>query len=220
MKHVDHTKPGKKTFWLEVIMFILVTTVAFIAMTQHSVIAGYEAEFNWMDKDKERRDGVRDSRAYRSESRRAFTEGENGTACRSSRAFSQAEKLNTVIWSFGAGPCVYGALRLIIRKRISRSIQPLVKNVNLDLVDEIGYQRRFNRISGFYTWRAYFRDDLGTARVEQILGLGSEGSMGADYIFVLCSLSCISGFQEAGTAKNQRGSPSSVLPLLCLILFL
>lgn len=55
-------------------------------------------------------------------------------------AIFSGRKVNTVIWSFGAGLVLYGALRLIFRKRISALISPLVKNVNLDLVDEVGYR--------------------------------------------------------------------------------
>lgn len=47
------TNPDRaKTFWLEVIMFILVTTVAFIAVTSAFRLADYKAEFNWVDKKK------------------------------------------------------------------------------------------------------------------------------------------------------------------------
>ncbi|MBD5071360.1 c-type cytochrome biogenesis protein CcsB, partial [Xanthomonas citri pv. citri] len=42
-------------------------------------------------------------------------------------ALFSGRKVNTVIWSFGAGLVLYGALRLIIRKRISALLHPLVK---------------------------------------------------------------------------------------------
>src|SRR5690606_38855547 len=46
----------------------------------------------------------------------------------------------TVIWSLFSGSIIYLAIRLFTRKRISALLQPLVKKVNLDLVDEIGYR--------------------------------------------------------------------------------
>jgi cytochrome c-type biogenesis protein CcsB len=55
-------------------------------------------------------------------------------------AIISARKLNTVIWSVFVGTVLYGMLRLLFRKRIAAFIQPLTKNVNLDLVDEIGYR--------------------------------------------------------------------------------
>ena len=55
-------------------------------------------------------------------------------------AIMNAKKLNTVIWSLVAGIVLYGILRLIFRKRIAAVLKPIVKNVNLDLVDEISYR--------------------------------------------------------------------------------
>jgi cytochrome c-type biogenesis protein CcsB len=51
-----------------------------------------------------------------------------------------AKKLNTVIWSFVGGILLYGIIRLIIRKRIAAALQPFVKNIKLDFVDEISYR--------------------------------------------------------------------------------
>ena len=55
-------------------------------------------------------------------------------------ALVNAKKLNTVVWSLGAGIILYGILRLIFRRRIAAVMQPIVKNVNLELVDEISYR--------------------------------------------------------------------------------
>ncbi|MGM2836381.1 cytochrome c biogenesis protein ResC, partial [Bacillus cereus group sp. Bce025] len=38
------------------------------------------------------------------------------------------------------GRLLYIVLRLILRKRVSAALQPLVKNTNSDLLDEIGYR--------------------------------------------------------------------------------
>lgn len=51
-----------------------------------------------------------------------------------------AKKLNTVLWSFGMGLVLYGLIRLIARKRVAALIKPIVKNVNLNLLDEISYR--------------------------------------------------------------------------------
>lgn len=140
LKHVDQTKPSKKTFWLEAIMFILVTTVAFIAITSAFRLAGYEAEFNWVDKSKEKSVMVYEMPALVGPHQgELLTEGRMEPLVDLPALFS-GRKVNTVIWSFGAGLVLYGALRLIIRKRISALLHPLVKNVNLDLVDEVGYR--------------------------------------------------------------------------------
>jgi cytochrome c-type biogenesis protein CcsB len=55
-------------------------------------------------------------------------------------AIINAKKLNTVIWSLASGILLYLLLRGILRKRVGAALQPLAKNINLDLVDEIGYR--------------------------------------------------------------------------------
>lgn len=51
-----------------------------------------------------------------------------------------ASKLNTVVWSLIAGLILYGLFRVLVRKRISESLYPLVKNLDPEMVDEIGYR--------------------------------------------------------------------------------
>jgi len=49
-------------------------------------------------------------------------------------------KFNTLIWSIIAGSIIYLAARLIFRKRIGATIQPLLRNIKADLLDEIEYR--------------------------------------------------------------------------------
>lgn len=140
VKVVDHTKPSKKTFWLEAIMFVLVTTLAFIIVSTTFRSMGYEAIYKWIDKD-----GVESEMVYSLPSLVGPNEGELLTegkfeAFVEMPAIISARKLNTVIWSTLVGIFLYGIIRLILRKRISEALQPLVKNINLDVVDEIGYR--------------------------------------------------------------------------------
>ncbi|MDA7027773.1 c-type cytochrome biogenesis protein CcsB [Bacillus sp. CLL-7-23] len=140
LKHVDQSKPGKKTFWLEFVMFMLVTTLAFILVTTAFRLAGYEAEFNWINKN-----GQQEVAEYQLPALIGPNNGELLTEGRMEPFFNvppiiDGRKLNTVLWSFAAGILLYGAVRLLMRKRVSALLQPLVKNVNLDLVDEIGYR--------------------------------------------------------------------------------
>jgi cytochrome c-type biogenesis protein CcsB len=140
LKDVDQTKPGKKTFWLEMIMFILVTTIAFIAVTSAFRFADYKAEFNWVDKNKEKSVMVYEMPALVGPHQGELVTNAKMEPFIELPAIFSGRKVNTVIWSFGAGLLLYGALRLIIRKRISAFLQPLVKSANLDLVDEVGYR--------------------------------------------------------------------------------
>jgi len=51
-----------------------------------------------------------------------------------------ARKLNTMIWSVFSGLVLYGALRLVLRKRIAAAIQPSLSGVDPELIDEISYR--------------------------------------------------------------------------------
>src|SRR5690625_2288371 len=51
-----------------------------------------------------------------------------------------ARNFNSLIWSFITGGILYGLIRLVLRKRIGAAIQPLLKNVKPDLVDEVTYR--------------------------------------------------------------------------------
>src|SRR5699024_6302055 len=50
------------------------------------------------------------------------------------------KKFNTLIWSFIAGSIIYIMVRLILRKMVGAAIQPFLKKVNPDLIDEISYR--------------------------------------------------------------------------------
>ncbi|RYI31307.1 c-type cytochrome biogenesis protein CcsB [Bacillus infantis] len=140
VKAVDQSKSSKRTFWLEAVMFGLICTIGFIAVSSIFSAADYKASFTWIDKG--------DQESVLDYTMPAITGPHEGTLTTDGRfeplvempAIINAKKLNTVIWSIGAGLILYGLLRLILRKRIAASIQPLVRNIKLDLVDEIGYR--------------------------------------------------------------------------------
>ncbi|MGZ9586873.1 cytochrome c biogenesis protein CcsA [Paenibacillus marinisediminis] len=51
-----------------------------------------------------------------------------------------ARKLNTVVWSVIAGLVIYALIQLIIRKPIARVIQPMLRGIDPDDLDEISYR--------------------------------------------------------------------------------
>ncbi|RAK22221.1 cytochrome c-type biogenesis protein CcsB [Anoxybacillus vitaminiphilus] len=137
---VDQSKPSKRTFWLEFILFCLISTLGFVLVSTSFKAADYEAKFTWIDKN-----GKEAETVYEMPALVGPHKGELQTADRfepivEMPAIINAKKLNTVIWSLMGGFVLYWLLRLILRKRIAASLQPLVKNVNLDLTDEIGYR--------------------------------------------------------------------------------
>ncbi|MEH7111754.1 c-type cytochrome biogenesis protein CcsB [Neobacillus niacini] len=140
VKVIDQTKASKRTFWLETVMFGLVTTLGFVLVSTLFSTMDYKAEFNWIDKN--------DREAAIEYTMPAITGPHEGVLTTEGKfeplvempAIINAKKMNSVIWSFIGGIILYGLIRLILRKRISAALQPLVKNINLDLVDEISYR--------------------------------------------------------------------------------
>jgi cytochrome c-type biogenesis protein CcsB len=140
IKFVDQTKSSKRTKWLEIVLFGLIATVGFIATATTFSAIDYKSEFSWEDKT-----GKQVTMEYHMPSIVGPHKGELLTEDAFNPLFEvpaiiNAKKLNTVIWSFLSGLVLYLLLRLILRKRIAAAIQPVVKNINLDLVDEISYR--------------------------------------------------------------------------------
>ncbi|WP_050615595.1 c-type cytochrome biogenesis protein CcsB [Bacillus testis] len=140
IKSIDQTKKSKKTFWLEAVVFSLVIALGFIIVSTVFAIDGYKAEFNYVDKNGE--EAVADYTL-------PALVGQHDAVLKTKGAMEplvelpaifNAKKVNTVLWSLGVGTVLYLLLRLIFRKRIAAVFQPLVRNLNLDLVDEIGYR--------------------------------------------------------------------------------
>lgn len=140
LKSVDQSKSGKSTFWLEATMFTLVTVLGFVLVSTVYSMMDYKAEFTYIDKNK-----VESQVTYTVPPLFGPNNGKLVTVDKMEPlvevpAIVNAKKLTTVVWSIIGGIIVYGIMRLILRKRLSAALQPLVKNINLDLVDEIGYR--------------------------------------------------------------------------------
>lgn len=140
VKVIDQSKSSKRTFWLEAVMFGLVTTLGFVLVSTLFSSMDYKAEFNWINKN--------DQVTKIEYTMPAITGPHEGELLTTGKfeplvempAIINAKKLNSVIWSFIGGIILYGLLRLLLRKRIAAALKPLVKNINLDFVDEISYR--------------------------------------------------------------------------------
>jgi cytochrome c-type biogenesis protein CcsB len=140
VRNVDQSKRSKRTFWLEVVMLGLICTLGFVFITTIFSFMDYKADFKWIDKN--------GNEAELQYTMPALTGPHEGELLSEDRfqplvempAIINAKKLNTVIWSIGAGMVIYFLLRLVFRKRIGAVLKPLTKNINLDLVDEISYR--------------------------------------------------------------------------------
>lgn len=140
LKVVDMKKKSQQRFWLEAIMYSLVIVIGFVVASSYFSLTGYEAEFNYIDKD-----GNESPITYNMPPLVGMNEFTSLTAGTiepffETPAIVNASKITTVIWSFLVGTVIYWLIRLIARKRIAAILQPFVKNVNLQLMDEINYR--------------------------------------------------------------------------------
>ena len=140
LKVVDMNKKSKQRFWLEAIMYSLVLVVGFVVASTFFTLTNYEAEFTYVDKE-----GNPAEIAYNMPPIFGMNEFEHVTEGTmepfiETPAVVNASKLTTVFWSFLVGTVLYWIIRLIARKRIAAMFKPFVKNVNLQLMDEIGYR--------------------------------------------------------------------------------
>ncbi|MCM3586462.1 c-type cytochrome biogenesis protein CcsB [Mesobacillus maritimus] len=139
VKNIDQTVKSKRTFWLEVTMYGIISVIGFIAVTVGFNVANYETEINYQDKN-----GVESTYEYQLPPVFGPDGGEvtkgNFEPLIETPALINSKKLNTLVWSLVAGLVLYWVTRLILRKRIGAALQPLTKNINLDLVDEISYR--------------------------------------------------------------------------------
>ncbi|MCA1058277.1 c-type cytochrome biogenesis protein CcsB [Rossellomorea aquimaris] len=140
LKSVQHTKGSKQSFWLETVMYSLVVVLGFVVASTAFTLGNYEADFQYVNQQGEEAVAEYTLPALVGPNEgQLLTDGVMEPVVEMP-ALINAKKLNTVIWSFTIGTVIYLILRLIFRKRIAAKMQPLVKNVNLDLMDEIGYR--------------------------------------------------------------------------------
>ncbi|MGW8424841.1 c-type cytochrome biogenesis protein CcsB [Peribacillus simplex] len=140
IKFVDQTQSSKRTFWLEGIMFTLVCTIGFVIITSSFAAMDYKANFDWVDKHGAEVKQEFNLPALVGPNEGKLIETDRFEPLVDMPALINAKKLNTVLWSFGMGLVLYGLIRLIARKRVAALIKPIVKNVNLNLLDEISYR--------------------------------------------------------------------------------
>lgn len=140
IKEVNVKKPSKERFWLEMIVYTVVLFIGFIAVTTGFRVAGYEAEFTFVDKNEEVAGvtynmpplfGMNEYEAQTDSAMKPWAE---------MPAIVDAKKLTTTTWSFFVGTAMYLLLRLIFRRPISAVIKPWTKNADSQLMDEVGYR--------------------------------------------------------------------------------
>lgn len=140
LKNIDLKKKSKERFWIEAVMYTIVLVVGFVVATSSFAIADYKAEYTYVSKEE-----IEETMEYTMPA--LF--GMNESVAITENAFEplvevpplvNAKKLTTVVWSVLFGTVIYILLRLVLRKRLSVVLQPLVKKSNSQLMDEISYR--------------------------------------------------------------------------------
>lgn len=140
IKSIDQSENNKRTFCLETVLLGLICTIGFILVSIVFSSLDYKATFTLVDKNGSEAVQVYSMPAITGPYKGELSTAEQIEPLLEMPAIINAKKLNTVIWSIGTGIIIYGIFRLIFRKRVAHFLQPLVKNINLHLVDEISYR--------------------------------------------------------------------------------
>lgn len=140
IKNIDQSKSTMKRFALEFIMYSIVVVIGFIAVTSIFSVTNYEAVFEWTNKKGEIREQVYQLPAIVGPNEWNLLTPSEMEPFLEMPSYINASRMNTVIWSFISGTFIYGIIRLFTRRRLAKIIQPLVKKINSDLLDEISYR--------------------------------------------------------------------------------
>src|SRR5690625_3012716 len=140
IRQVNQSVRNKSNIWLEIVLFTLVVFVGFVITTVTFNLMDYEATF-------ELNEGEATIEYHMppiSGPTDATLTSDHMEPIMTTQGWMQGadadRKFNTLIWSLLAGVIIYILLRLILRKRIGAALQPFVKNVKPDLLDEITYR--------------------------------------------------------------------------------
>ncbi|MCM3763056.1 c-type cytochrome biogenesis protein CcsB [Alkalihalobacillus oceani] len=142
---VDQSKRSKQTFWLETIVFTITCAIGISITVGIFSAVNYSVTFNWVNELDVEAQLEYDLPAIAGPYEGEFASDQNrfGPIIETPSWMNGVEaprKFNTLLWSIFSGSLLYLTLRLILRKRVSSAIQPIVKNVSPQLFDEVSYR--------------------------------------------------------------------------------
>ncbi|WP_066193141.1 MULTISPECIES: c-type cytochrome biogenesis protein CcsB [Gracilibacillus] len=149
IRQVNQEKSTYKTKWLEVVMYGVCSTIAFILVTTSFNMMNYEADFVYTQINEETGEETEAVLDYHLPAIFGLKGSELATDGRMDALLTAPEflhgdeaprKLNTLVWSLGVGLLLYLLARLVFRKRIAHVIQPMLKKANPELLDEVCYR--------------------------------------------------------------------------------
>ncbi|MFD2925848.1 c-type cytochrome biogenesis protein CcsB [Halobacillus naozhouensis] len=142
IRQIDQGQKSKHTFWLEFVIYMLATALAFIIISSSFNAMNYQVTFEAPIQEQPTEVTYKMPAIAGPTDGKLITEGMSPLfeVPQWMRGQDAAIKFNTMIWSFLGGLVLYWLARLILRKRIGAAIQPLLRKANPELVDEISYR--------------------------------------------------------------------------------
>lgn len=143
IKKIDQTKRTKKNAGLELILYMIFLFIGFIVSTTAFNIMDYEVTFEYQTGTQITETEYHLPAIAAPNNGVLLTEGVMEPWFETPGWMQGADagrKFNTVIWSIITGTIIYGLIVLILRKRVGASLQPLLRGVKADLLDEIMYR--------------------------------------------------------------------------------
>ncbi|WP_163969893.1 c-type cytochrome biogenesis protein CcsB [Oceanobacillus halotolerans] len=143
IRQIDQSVKSKKTTWLETVLYTIFLFIGFIVITSTFNLMDYNATFEYTEQN------ATTTTEYHLPAIAGPNDGTLLTEDTMQPLFETPEwmqgadagrKFNTVIWSVITGSILYGLVRLILRKRVGAAIQPMLKNIKPDVLDEINYR--------------------------------------------------------------------------------
>ncbi|TDQ41575.1 c-type cytochrome biogenesis protein CcsB [Aureibacillus halotolerans] len=144
MAVVDQTKASKKTFWLEFIMYTLCATFAFVVLTSIFAFTNHSEVYRYVQDESEMTVEYNLPVVFAPHNGELIEGDAYFDAPFETPAWLNGaeapRRFNTLMFSIVGGLLLYGLLRLLLRKRISAAIQPKLKGVRPQVVDEVSYR--------------------------------------------------------------------------------
>lgn len=143
IKNINQSKSTARTKLLELIMYSLFATIAFVVITTAFNMADYEATFEYVVDEKETEIVYHLPAIFGPKDGVLLTEDRMDAWFSTPEWMRGAEaprKWNTLVWSLMGGLILYLLTRLILRKRIGAALQPALKKINSELLDEVCYR--------------------------------------------------------------------------------
>lgn len=143
LKAVDQSRRSKRTFWLELVMYAIFLVIGFVFSTVLFKALDYSASFAYIENNQSVEveyhmppiAGPKEGVALQENQMEPLIETPGWM-----QGKDAPRKFNTVIWSVIFGTIFYLIARLVMRKRVSAWIQPFLKQIKLDMLDEITYR--------------------------------------------------------------------------------